>query len=322
MDWEEVADRLYGLPPDDFTSARDEAARSAPRGQAAKIRALRRPTLAAWAVNLLVRRDRDEIDALLALGEQLRRAHRELDGGQLRELSHQQHRLVTALSRRAQRLASEAGRPVGEGVLREVEATVHAVLADPDAADQLATGRLTKALEPPAAFGPPVTATVRRLRPRTAPSGRPATSGRSGRTRPEVRGRPGTVTQLSERAEEQARATRELHEQLDRARSLAEELERTARASDRESETAEQELTDAEERRQRAETRVQELESELRQARQDSADAKRAERRARSSARKAGDVAADDRDRASEAAEQVEQLLSQAASRGGRRRRR
>ena len=189
MGWEEVADELYGLPPERFVAARDRAARTAPRGEAARIRALRRPTLAAWAVNLLVRNDRDEITALVRLGEELRRAHGDLDGRQLRALVHQQHEVVAALVRQAQRLAAQAGRAVGDGVLREVEATIQAALADPEAAGELSTGRLAKAFSPLAGFGPPVTGRVLPLRPAEATSGRPARrgaagGGRSGASRP------------------------------------------------------------------------------------------------------------------------------------------
>jgi DNA repair exonuclease SbcCD ATPase subunit len=318
MGWEEVADRLYGMPPEQFTAARDEAAKSAPRGQAAKIRALRRPTLAAWAVNLLVRSDRDRITALLGLGEQLRRAHQELDGGQLRELAQQQRRLVGALSERTQELTAEAGRPVGESVLREVADTVHAALADPDAAEELATGRMTKALARPTGFGPAVKATVHPLRPREAPSGRRAAT----------RDRPASVTRLSERAEEQQRAERGRREQLARAREQAAELGRAARSGEREAATADQELADAEERRQRAEDRVRELEAGLRQARQELTDAKKAERAARGPAQRAREAAERDRERADKAADRVERLRSESESRsekparGGRKGRR
>ncbi|MFV0138119.1 hypothetical protein ACLGIH_34035 [Streptomyces sp. HMX87] len=64
MDLETVSDELYGLRPGDFTAARNErakAARSAgDRELAEQIRRLRRPTLAAWAGNLLVRQQPDE----------------------------------------------------------------------------------------------------------------------------------------------------------------------------------------------------------------------------------------------------------------------
>ncbi|MFC8920902.1 hypothetical protein ACFT5C_34745 [Streptomyces sp. NPDC057116] len=156
MDLESVTDELYGLRPDRFTTARNarvaEARKAGDRQLADAVRALRRPTLAAWASNLLVRERPEEALSLTTLGEGLRRAHHELDGERLRELSRQQHVLVTALAREARQLAAEAGQPVGEDVQYEVEATLHAVLADPAAAEEWAAGRLVKPLAAPVGF--------------------------------------------------------------------------------------------------------------------------------------------------------------------------
>ncbi|GGN80963.1 hypothetical protein GCM10011579_067060 [Streptomyces albiflavescens] len=76
--------RADGLPPEDFTAARDAraaAARSAgDRALAEKIHTLRRPSSSAWAANLLVRGRPDEIEPMLQLGKALRQAHHDLDG--------------------------------------------------------------------------------------------------------------------------------------------------------------------------------------------------------------------------------------------------
>src|SRR2546430_16179668 len=57
---DEIVDRLYELPPEKFIAARDEAAdaarRAGDRATATAIGKLRRPTVAAWLVNLLARR--------------------------------------------------------------------------------------------------------------------------------------------------------------------------------------------------------------------------------------------------------------------------
>ncbi|MFI9549933.1 hypothetical protein ACIHAR_39560 [Streptomyces sp. NPDC052016] len=72
MDLDAVADELYALPPGEFTAARDEHAKAAratgDRELADQTRRLRRPTQAAWASNLLVREDPDEVERLLQLG--------------------------------------------------------------------------------------------------------------------------------------------------------------------------------------------------------------------------------------------------------------
>ncbi|MCJ1676702.1 hypothetical protein MTF65_04940 [Streptomyces sp. APSN-46.1] len=185
VDVDEVIDGLYGLPPARFTAARSEAAarvKAAGDPAAAKrIAGLRRPTLAAWASNTLVRAKPEEVEQFLQLGEALRAAHRSLDGDQLRELSHQQHVVIGALAREALRLTEEAGAPVSETVVREVEQILHAVLADPEAAGEWASGRLAKAPALMAEFpavdpgavpsAPPRRARVRSSRASAGPSG-------------------------------------------------------------------------------------------------------------------------------------------------------
>ncbi|MFF0451310.1 hypothetical protein ACFYT4_33905 [Streptomyces sp. NPDC004609] len=80
MDVDAVIGELYGLPPGEFTAARNgyaaEARRAGDRETAQRIAGLRRPALAAWASDLLVRRRRDDAIRFLRLGEALREAHR------------------------------------------------------------------------------------------------------------------------------------------------------------------------------------------------------------------------------------------------------
>ena len=54
----DVADELYGLPLAEFTPARDARAKALKGTEhASRVKALRKPSLAAWVVNLLVRYD-------------------------------------------------------------------------------------------------------------------------------------------------------------------------------------------------------------------------------------------------------------------------
>ncbi|MBF6332559.1 hypothetical protein [Nocardia transvalensis] len=149
MRLEEVTQQLYGLDPAEFIAARDEqvkAARAAgDKESATAIGKLRKPTVAAWAVNLLAREAAEEVGALLDLGAALQDAQRRLSGDQLRALTTQRQQVVNALSHKAAQLASERGRELGEPVLREVGQTLHAALADPDVAQQVRDGVLTTA---------------------------------------------------------------------------------------------------------------------------------------------------------------------------------
>lgn len=153
MEFESVAEELYTLRPAEFIAARDayaaQAQEAGDRNLTARIRRLRRPSLAAWAANLLVHRQPDEVHQLLEVGKQLREAHRTLDTEHLQQLGRQQHLVTASMARQAKELAREAGQNISDSVLWEVEATLHAAVADADAAGRLATGLLTRALTPP-----------------------------------------------------------------------------------------------------------------------------------------------------------------------------
>ena len=145
-----VADELYALPPVDFVSARDDRASEATaegdRSLAAAIRKLRRPTVSAWLANLLVRERSDQVTELLELGDAMRQAQTKLDGDDLRRMSATRRQLMSALVDAAREIAHEHGDLVNESVVREIESTLDAALADSTAAEALRSGSLTKAL--------------------------------------------------------------------------------------------------------------------------------------------------------------------------------
>jgi hypothetical protein len=148
---EQIGDRLYALPPEQFIAARDEAVaaarKSGDRALAEAVGALRKPTVAAWLVNLLALRRPDLVDELFELGEALRRAQHELEGEQLRELSTQRRAVVSALTAEAGRLAGEARGTRREDLpLAEVETTLAAALADEEAAQRVREGRLQRSV--------------------------------------------------------------------------------------------------------------------------------------------------------------------------------
>ena len=145
MNFADTADELYGLHPNDFTAARNAAAkRAATPGQ---LLGLRKPTPAAWVVNLRMRHRTAAIDEALDLGAQLQAAQADLDREALTELSKQRRQLVAALARQGAELAELQGHPVSAAAIDEVARTLQAALADPDAAAAVRTGRLVRALE-------------------------------------------------------------------------------------------------------------------------------------------------------------------------------
>ncbi|MEU4687435.1 hypothetical protein [Actinoplanes sp. NPDC023714] len=141
--------RLYEEPPDGFVAARSaaiaEARKAGDRDAARRLAALKKPTVAAWVVNLLAIKRPDLIDELVELSSALRAAQRDLKGDQLRELSTQRRQFVSALVAAARKLAVAAGTPAARLPLGEVEATLTAALAEPEIASQVRTGRLIRA---------------------------------------------------------------------------------------------------------------------------------------------------------------------------------
>ena len=111
----EIADDLYALPLADFTPARDALVKEhkADKALAASIKGLRKASAAAWVVNLLVRRDPDQVDQVLAVGEALREAQENLDATQLREFTKQRRQLTATVTtpRAGWRARRGSGRP-------------------------------------------------------------------------------------------------------------------------------------------------------------------------------------------------------------------
>jgi hypothetical protein len=157
VEFEQAAAELYALPPEEFVDSRERLAKQArsagDRELAARIHGLRRPTLAAWAVNLLVREQPQTCDELLSLGAGLRQAWAAADGTQLQELSARRREVVYALAQLVRRLAYQHGHPLSEDAADEVQATLDAALADPAVAREACSGRLEKARSY-AGFGP------------------------------------------------------------------------------------------------------------------------------------------------------------------------
>lgn len=151
MDLRTAAAELYRALPGDFMATRTslvkEARADGDRDLARAIGALPKPTVAAWAVNLLVRTHHAEVEQLLDVGAQLREAQAALSGQDLRELNKQQHRLLGAVRRQAEAAARQAGQRLSDPIAQRVQATLHAGMADPWAANALRSGALVRDLE-------------------------------------------------------------------------------------------------------------------------------------------------------------------------------
>lgn len=150
MDTKAAAIELYGVPPEDFTAVRNrlagEAKATGGADAAAAVKALRKPTLAAWLANQLVRADPDGVNELTELGDELRAAHLSGDRVRLRQLTPRRHDLVQSLVKTARAHAEAQGRRISDQVADRLAETLDAALVDPGAAQMLRTGQLTSAL--------------------------------------------------------------------------------------------------------------------------------------------------------------------------------
>ena len=149
MDLESASQELYAGSPDDFVARRKELvaqARAAKdRPLATAIGALRRPTRSAWLVNLYAREAPDELSALLDLGAALQAAQQQLSGPELRRLSADRGKALSAATRRAVEIGRDHGYDAPEAARVEVTQTLQAALADPETGAQVRLGTLSQA---------------------------------------------------------------------------------------------------------------------------------------------------------------------------------
>ena len=148
QDIDEAVDRLYALPPDQFIASRDAAAAAAKASGetklAADVKRLRKPTVSAWAVNLLSRRAGDTLKALIELGPRLGKAQRLGRRDELRSLAEARHGYVTALVAAAGAALAEHGQTMSSAIALDVESTLAGALAEPDVAEAVLAGRLDR----------------------------------------------------------------------------------------------------------------------------------------------------------------------------------
>jgi hypothetical protein len=264
------ADELYGLPDDEFTTARDALAKrlrgEKRREEADEVKGMRRPNVPAGAINRAVREH--GADDLLAAGEALRAAHEALlsgdgDAAAVREATAREREAVRDLARLA--LGEDATASTDE----KVRATLHAASVDDEVRELLEAGRLERDAE---AGADPMALLASGAGAKSRGSGT-RKSDRSAATQPE-RSQPSDAERRRAKTAERAR------EAADRALTAQAEAE-TA------SERARATLEEAEEAAQKARTVVEDLEAHERAARRAVKEAEAEAERRRTEARRA-----------------------------------
>jgi len=229
---EREIDKLFALPLDEFTAARNELAKrlakDGERERADEVRGLAKPSVPVWTINQLARSDKPMMRALLDAGAKLRRAQEQALGGgnpdALRSAQSQEREALRALTQRAGEILREAGKPAGQAVLERINGTLGAAAVTVDARDDLKAGRLTSELrmsgfESLAGFeAPPPRDELAERREQKAERERE-------RRRLEKRARDleRRATKAEERADEAESAAAEAREAADDARQAADE---------------------------------------------------------------------------------------------------
>jgi hypothetical protein len=296
---EQAADELYALPPAEFTRARDGRAKAlrkeGRREEADAVKSLRKPTVAAWALNQLARRRPKEVDRLIAAGEDLRAAQEELLGGGDRKAfqsaAAEERDQVAKLARDAVELAGEHGERASPALTEKIAATLHAAALDEETAEELRAGRLIREREAIGGFGaisaeaPPRSrgAGAKRSEP---PKGRTTAAAKQGGRRAPRAKAAGKDATRGEAEEAKRRADADRREEAERRQRLAaartderharRELEAAAKTIEHAETRAEAARAHAEEANRRAKTTAE----RLKEARRAQAAAKKAHARA------------------------------------------
>jgi hypothetical protein len=182
---DEEVDRLYGLALEEFIPARDALAKelrgSGRRGEATAVKALKKPTLAAWAVNQAIRSQPRAARELWEAGDALAAAQEAVlsgkgSGADLREAAERERLALDPLVDAARGLLTASGGDLSETTIDRVRATLQAAAIDPDAREDVAAGRAARERTPRGLFGGDEAAVA-------APSGGGARGGAAARER-------------------------------------------------------------------------------------------------------------------------------------------
>jgi hypothetical protein len=226
-------DALFALPLSEFTAARNVLVKRLKQekraDEAARVQALAKPSIAAWAVNQLYWKHRNEFDRLLAAGARLSQAHAAQLSGKATDVKGPlaaRREAASDLLRLAEKLLGDAGHSATPDTLRRIAMTLE-TLAVPGAP---VAGRLTEDVAP---LGFESLAAIVPVASKTKQPGPSANA----------------ALRMAEQQLEAARtAAEDAAESLAKAKAVAREAERRVQASTVEAERAAKALQDAEQR--------------------------------------------------------------------------
>jgi hypothetical protein len=295
-------DDLYGLPLDRFVPDRTALARelrkAGERERADEVAALKKPSVAAWAVNQLVRTQGGAVAELIASGDGLRAAQDDVlsgrgDARSLRAAVERERLAVDALTDAARGLLSSEGHELSDTMIERVSDTLHAAAFDDEAREQVRDGRLERELRHvglgglAASGGGSPAPRAERPAPRAEKPASPAEK-RAPRAAKRAATRKAGSGETKEQAAERAERERGVREQA----KAQEEARRAARATEREvrrrAERVGRGAKLARERRDKAAEALRQAEADLEAAEAEVQAAAEAVREAEAAAREAG----------------------------------
>ena len=152
---------LYGEPPEGFIAARDALVRELKDAghteDAAMVKALRKPTVSAWAVNQLAEREASGVEELLDAGAEVRSAQQAAmssgaSADRLREATAARRQVVGRLADSAGRALRGSGR-APDAHLEEIRSTLEAASVDAELGERLRAGTIERATREAGGFG-------------------------------------------------------------------------------------------------------------------------------------------------------------------------
>jgi hypothetical protein len=217
---------LYGLELDRFVAERNALARRLRaddrRDEATTVAALRKPSVAAHAVNLLAHRGSERFGELFDAGDELRATQDRVlagraEGRELSQALERERSAVGDLVDGARELLAGEGHAPGAAVLDRVGETLHAAALDDESRRLVAGGRLERELRHTGLGGGAASAPAR---------GKAATGPRAPKPKPDR----GQAARERERAARRDAATKDVTAAKHALATARKEAERTAKA--------------------------------------------------------------------------------------------
>lgn len=213
-------DQLYSAPRESFVAARNALAKqlkeSGETETAAAVARLRKPTLAAWALNQVARTEGDQVRKLLAAQQEMQEAS---SADALRKAGERRQELIARLTQQAADLLDEGGHG-GQAGRDKIQLTLLALGTNPQAAEAFRLGHLTDDVEPTSSWDVALAQTG---------AERPARR-QSARATKELKSLIEKAEQLEKQAEQ---AARRLEEAKQTAKTTAASARKARQAADR-----------------------------------------------------------------------------------------